>query len=101
MTVFFWQSYVDAKPTLFKCVFIRPQRNHYSHAGTSKRVFKYLALKVLQFPVGKSLPYKVIEKLLNLVIDIIVCVRSDKKGYDRHITELWHESQSKYEDLTI
>lgn len=67
------------------------------HSGSSKGVFEYLALKVLQSPVGKNLPYKVIEKLLHMVVDVIVCVHNDKSGFGRHITELWYEPYSKFE----
>lgn len=67
------------------------------HSGSSQGVFEYLALKVLQSPVGKSLPYQVIDKLLHLVLDIIVCVHNDKAGFGRHITELWYEPMSKFE----
>ena len=68
------------------------------HAGSSKGVFEYLALKVLQSPVGSALPYKVITKLLHLVIDIIVCVHNDKHGFGRHITELWYDPYSKFDE---
>lgn len=69
------------------------------HAGSSKGVFEYLALKVMQSSVGKSLPYPVIFKLLHLVLDVIVCIHNDKQnGYGRHITELWYDPESKFKE---
>ena len=66
------------------------------HAGTCKGVFDYLALKVMQSPVGKSLPHSVIMRLLYLVIDVVVCVHNDKiHGHGRHITEMWYDPTSK------
>ena len=69
------------------------------HAGSSKGVFEYLALKVMQSSVGKSLPYPVIFKLLHLVLDVIVCIHNDKQnGLGRHITELWYDPESKFKE---
>lgn len=67
------------------------------HAGTCKGVFDYLGLKVMQSPVGQSLPFDVIMKLLSDVLDIVVCIHNDKKnGRGRHITELFFNT---YEQL--
>lgn len=67
------------------------------HAGSCKGVFEYLALKVMQSPVGKSLPYQVIDRLLHLVLDVVVCIHNDKQGgYGRHITEMWYDPLSKF-----
>ena len=69
------------------------------HAGSSKGVFEYLALKVLQSNVGKALPYTVIMKLLHLVLDVVVCIHNDKiNGLGRHITELWFDPESKFKE---
>ncbi len=66
------------------------------HAGTCKGVFDYLALKVMQSPIGKSLPHSVIMKLLYLVLDVVVCIHNDKvSGLGRHITEMWYDPTSK------
>ncbi len=66
------------------------------HAGTCKGVFEYLALKVMQSPVGKSLPHHVIMHLLYLVLDIVICIHNDKSGgLGRHITEMWYDPQAK------
>ena len=66
------------------------------HAGSCKGVFDYLALKVMQSPVGKSLPFDVIMKLLSGVLDIVVCMHNDKKnGLGRHITELYFNTYEK------
>ncbi len=70
------------------------------HAGSTKGVFEYLALKVMQSEIGKSLPYNVIQKLLHLVIDVVVCVHNDKvHGRGRHITEMWFDPTSKYAEI--
>ena len=58
------------------------------HAGSCQGVFDYLALKVLQSPVGSTLPYPVIQRLLNLVIDVVVHIANDRE-IGRHITEIW------------
>ena len=66
------------------------------HAGTCAGVFDYLALKVMQSPVGKSLPHSVIMRLLHLVLDVVVCIHNDKQnGLGRHITEMWYDPDSK------
>ena len=66
------------------------------HAGTCKGVFDYLALKVMQSPIGKSLPHSVIMRLLYLVLDVVVCIHNDKVGgLGRHITEMWYDPKSK------
>lgn len=66
------------------------------HAGTCKGVFDYLALKVMQSPIGKSLPHAVIMRLLYLVLDVVVCIHNDKAGgLGRHITEMWYDPRSK------
>ena len=66
------------------------------HAGTCKGVFDYLALKVMQSPVGKSLPHSVIMRLLYLVLDVVVCIHNDKiHGLGRHITEIWYDPIAK------
>lgn len=66
------------------------------HAGTCKGVFDYLALKVMQSPVGKSLPHSVIMRLLYLVLDVVVCIHNDKvHGLGRHITEMWYDPIAK------
>lgn len=67
------------------------------HAGSCKGVFDYLALKIMQSPVGKSLPFNIIMRMLYQVLDIVVCVHNDKKsGLGRHITELWYDPNAKY-----
>ena len=69
------------------------------HAGTCKGVFDYLALKVMQSPIGKSLPHAVIMRLLYLVLDVVVCIHNDKAGgLGRHITEMWYDPRSKIEE---
>ena len=66
------------------------------HSGTCKGAFDYLALKVMQSPVGKNLPHDVIMRLLYLVIDVVVCVHNDKiHGHGRHITEMWYDPIAK------
>lgn len=71
------------------------------HAGTCKGVFDYLALKVMQSPIGKSLPHAVIMRLLYLVLDVVVCIHNDKVGgLGRHITEMWYDPRSKIEEET-
>lgn len=66
------------------------------HAGTCQGVFDYLALKVLQSPVGMSLPHDVIRQLLFKVLDIVICIHNDKKsGLGRHITEMWYDPYYK------
>lgn len=66
------------------------------HAGTCKGVFDYLALKVMQSPVGKSLPHAVIMRLLYLVLDVVVCIHNDKtNGLGRHITEMYFNPEFK------
>lgn len=66
------------------------------HAGTCAGVFDYLALKVMQSQVGKSLPHSVIMRLLHLVLDVVVCIHNDKiTGLGRHITEMWYDPQAK------
>ena len=70
------------------------------HAGTCKGVFDYLALKVMQSPIGNALPFETIMRLLYTVLDVVVCMHNDKKnGFGRHITELWYDPQAKYRDL--
>ena len=70
------------------------------HAGSVKGVFEYLALKVMQSEIGKSLPYNVIQKLLHLVVDVVVCVHNDKAhGHGRHITEMWFDPKAKYQEF--
>lgn len=69
------------------------------HAGSCKGVFDYLALKVMQSPIGKALPFSVIMKLLYNVLDVVVCIHNDKKnGLGRHITELWYDPTAKNTD---
>lgn len=71
------------------------------HAGTCAGVFDYLALKVMQSPVGKSLPHSVIMRLLHLVLDVVVCIHNDKQGgLGRHITEMWYDPASKKAEET-
>lgn len=66
------------------------------HAGTCSGVFDYLALKVMQSPIGKSLPHSVIMRLLHLVLDVVVCIHNDKQGgLGRYITEMWYDPASK------
>ncbi len=60
------------------------------HSGSCKEAFDYLALKVLQSPTGKELPYKVIERLLHQVINVVVHIHNSK-DIGRHITEIWYE----------
>ena len=64
------------------------------HAGTCKGVFDYLALKVMQSPIGKSLPHSVIMRLLYLVLDVVVCIHNDKI-LGRHITEMFFDPHYK------
>ena len=66
------------------------------HAGTCKGVFDYLALKVMQSPIGKALPFNVIMRLLYNVLDIVICIHNDKKaGLGRHITEMCFDPTAK------
>lgn len=66
------------------------------HAGTCKGVFDYLALKVMQSPIGKSLPHNVIMRLLYIVLDVVVCIHNDKvNGLGRHITEMYFDPEVK------
>lgn len=61
------------------------------HAGSCKGVFDYLALKVMQSPVGKALPFDVIMQMLTNVLEVVVCIHNDKKhGKGRHVTELYY-----------
>ena len=56
----------------------------------------FLALKVLQSPVGMALPHDVIRQLLFKVLDIVICIHNDKKsGLGRHITEMWYDPYYK------
>lgn len=69
------------------------------HAGTCKGVFDYLALKVMQSPIGQALPHAVIMRLLHLVLDVVVCIHNDKAGgLGRHITEMWYDPRSKVQE---
>lgn len=59
------------------------------HAGSCEQVFDYLALKVLQSPTGRQLPYEVIQSLLQQVIDVVVHVANDRV-VGRHLTEIFY-----------
>ena len=59
------------------------------HAGSCEQVFDYLALKVLQSPTGRQLPYEVIQSLLPQVIDVVVYVANDRV-VGRHLTEIFY-----------
>ena len=66
------------------------------HSGSCKDAFEYLALKVLQSPTGKELPYAVIDRLLHQVINVVVHIHNSK-DIGRHITEIWYEPQMRSE----
>jgi type IV secretion system protein VirB11 len=68
------------------------------HAGSVELTFERLALMVLQNRQGRMLPYEVIRRLLNQVIDVVVHVHNDiHQGLGRHITELWFDPSTKQE----
>lgn len=63
------------------------------HAGSVEGVFEYLALKVLQSPVGRQLPYEVIKRLLAQVLEVVVCVK--RRGTKRVISELYFKGAAE------
>jgi type IV secretion system protein VirB11 len=71
------------------------------HAGSCALTFERLALMVLQNRQGRTLPYPVIRRLLNTVIDIVVHVHNDTHSdRGRHITELWYDPMLKRAPIT-
>ena len=63
------------------------------HASNCSAVFPYLAMKVMQSPVGKNLPYEEIMTQLRSVIDIVVHIANNRG--QRHITEVYFAGSDK------